>query len=157
MIDEELVKRALYQNTCAEWVDVCKAECCKCFRLVGVRKTGTDMIIPVNLSPDRVRYYNMHDMVRYGHGNLYINKDTCFQIPEGTIVLSKCRALNKDYTCKLHDFDKPRICKGLTAEIKNKDLITPNCIYRYKIFIDTGNDLKFSPVVEQFFSSLLEV
>ena len=131
-------------HSCLDWLDVCKAECCRMFQITialpSKPRKGSLLAVSYPLLNDDLRfYYELHG-VRTTKDALYIRLNN-FTYEHGKLtVYRKCDYLTPENTCQGHPDKKPEVCKILTH--KNRSgvdyVITPNCLFNYK---DPSEDL----------------
>ncbi len=119
---------------CLDWLDKCKASCCRSFTLSipphAIIKDDKILKMQIVLDADMKRYHNLHDNW-FMHGVLYSNIGKNYKVDrkKGTIrVFRDCIALRGNL-CVLHP-DKPKCCIKLNEQTKHKFNLTENCRFK---------------------------
>ena len=134
-----IYEEARTAQSCIDWHKHCNAECCRQF-VIGTKidhelKKGDVLHLGMRMTPDTKWYYELHG-VKVAHGQIHIKLDD-FTYTNGRLTIHrKCDKLTEDNRCSGHPNNKPNICKGFTIETargEQRGLITPNCLFKYKI------------------------
>lgn len=143
----KLVEEAmeLDDEDCGSWTKYCGAECCKSFRVknYGQDLSVKELAVHTLLSQDMQYYYKLHG-IRYGHGVLYVPTSWIKKDKDWLNVSARCKMLTEDNKCSAHGTEKqPNFCKGfnmagIRANMVQGALITPNCMFRYKVLGETA-------------------
>ena len=116
-------------KSCLDNHKKCNAECCKMIYMgkYEVSEEGKYFYLNPKLNFDMIRYFKFHG-VDFIRGKLRFRKD---RIKDG-VYHFPCKMLENN-RCKLHGTGlKPRICRELTLETKDKFTITENCLFKFK-------------------------
>jgi len=146
--EEERKLEAKGCNNCLDWHHHCKSECCKmCYIYTDpnkLREKGKYLIINKILNKDLQRYYLLKG-VRYTHGKLHFPKEYCF-VSGNAIIYTKACSLLDGFLCLGHPEKKPVFCQDFILDTakEGKGVITPNCLYKYKLMEEDSNGKKES-------------
>ena len=121
-------------TNCLKHLKICKAECCKQFKLTlppDIRIYKGQTLSWIEDNKDMINYFKCHGAYVY-NGKMYLKLNRFKRVGNVLTIHQPCLKL-KDNLCVLHNTpDQPKIC-----QYPNKDFdgtlkgiyLTPNCIY----------------------------
>jgi len=123
-------------DNCLCHLDICKAECCKEFKVTlpgNMRVYKGQTINFYCKDEDMLDYYMLHGCKINGN-IVFIKLDKFKREGKEVIINMPCLALTKNNMCSLHGTDKqPKICKYPNKDgTTDKIYFTPNCIFKKK-------------------------
>ncbi len=140
--DEKLIKEAKKCDNCLEWHKHCNAECCGIVYInvnpERLNESWDYLIIKRLLTKDMQWYYKLRG-VKYIHGELRFPKKHCIIHNDRILYLKKCRLLDNNL-CKGHPKKKPIFCQSLVLETAKDNIVTPNCLFKYKLMEEEKNE-----------------
>ena len=140
-----LNEQAKKADNCKDWLHICKAECCRMFRIPELALKQGRLVngwfkFRYRLTKDQTKYFKLHG-VAVEHGIISIpyeehNKPIPVKINDKVYLqfILRCRWLADDNLCKYNE-QKPEICRTFdeTGQSKQKGVfITKNCLARFK-------------------------
>jgi len=136
-------------NNCMCWLKICKAECCKVFKINTnheqrklfkkiKKKSSHESItikLPQELRQDEINYYEWRDIQVTNKQKLTIPIDKIRIEGIDVFIDSRCNRLMHNNLCGVHGTpEKPRYCTEFdeTQPSNPKHYTTPNCLANFK-------------------------
>lgn len=138
--NKELIEKAKTCKGCIDWLEVCKAECCKVFKVhTSMIKRGRNRTLTVKMpiDGDAAHYYKLRGC-RTTRMSLIIPEGHFSITTEGnfTYFHAPCKALDENDLCTLHGTNnKPKLCNEfneLTGGETNRWYTVPSCLANYR-------------------------
>ena len=139
--DEQLLaEAATHCDSCMDWIEYCKAECCRGFAFELTPRSAVVYLedtvrIRAPISPDLKRYYELHGAQILEGEIVVVPRANCQVSPTRLFIKMRCSGLQDNLLCALHEEGQPDCCKDFTLEtVSDGDWIIPSrCLFKYKL------------------------
>ena len=136
--ESPLAEAAAHCDDCLCWLENCEAECCHFFTFALTPRSDVvyladEVRIHAPLTPDTKRYYELHG-ARVEGEIVVVPRASCERSATRLVVNMRCKELQEDFLCALHDGAQPDCCADFTLETASTQgwVVTPRCLFAYK-------------------------